>query len=222
MVSAAGFDSGARASALDNRITLLTYREATALDWAEVTKSGAWLGFIVSRRDVISVEVETPDGHRVLSAAAQVSPEPGVVLSINDVVQGVLHDLGLPERPGEYTIGVEALGPQRTSDAGVNIDVRGFRLVCQVRSFEYIVNLTLASGHVLADSNTGSAKYQEFTSASWDMHQLLASPPVRELTAEMFDQVMSERQQLGTVDLRTAKRFFRVVVTHKPSSRQAG
>jgi hypothetical protein len=222
MVSATGFNSGAKASARDNRITLLTYREASGLDWAEVTKSGAWLSFIVSRRNVRTVEAETPNGHRVLSESAQIFPEPGVVLSISDVVQGVLHDLTLPERPGEYTIGVDALGEQRATDNGLNVDVRGFRLDCQVRSFEYIVNLTLAGGHVLADSQTGSAKYQEFTSASWDMHQLLASPPARELTAEMFDQAMAERQQMGMINLRDAKRFFRVVVTNKPSSDQAG
>src|SRR5215510_4993040 len=61
MVSPVGFDAGAIASAKDNRITLLTYREATQLDWADVTKAGAWLGILASRHEVVAIEVDTPN-----------------------------------------------------------------------------------------------------------------------------------------------------------------
>src|SRR3954469_21598679 len=43
MVSNAGFDAGAKAVAALKRITLMTYRGATELDWHQATAASAWL-----------------------------------------------------------------------------------------------------------------------------------------------------------------------------------
>jgi hypothetical protein len=81
MVSRNGFDAGAKASAQQHRITLLTYREATALDWADVTKAGSWLALIASKREVMSVEAQTPDkSFQPLSNTTLVFPQPGTAL----------------------------------------------------------------------------------------------------------------------------------------------
>lgn len=213
MISGSGFDDGAKAVATQGQITLLTYREATDLDWRQATGVSAWARIIATRIELVSMSTDLPsESNHSLEANATVSDvRTGASVSLGDFATSILRESPLQQRPGEYVLEFEAEEPFRIVARDTPYEVRLLRLTFRVRAFEYLENLSLGSGHVLAEPSSGNAKYQEYTSKAWDIHDILASHPVRELTPETFDEASSQGKKVVVVDPRKLKRYIRFV-----------
>lgn len=175
----------------------------------------------MTRRDTVGVAIRCGDGSRhEVPLDARVHVPGHESTSIGEFSRAVIDESPLGQRPGDYALEMQ---PDETLEVAINGTVHlvpTVEIVCRVRSFEYVVNLSLASGHVLADPITGDIRYRELISVPWDMHQLLNRPPARELTGETYDQVIAEGTKVASVDPRKLKRYVRVVLSHKPGDVQ--
>lgn len=211
IVSSSGFDAGAKAVVANRRITLLRYREATNLDWNAVTSSDAWVRIISSRREILSINL-TLDDNEVLVISDGAEPDWSTA---KDLAREVVDESPLGQRPGRYEIAFEPDEVFALPRGDEIVRVLRVNISCRVRSFEHLVNVSLAGGHVLTDP-AGDVRYRELVSQSWDVHQLLGQPPLRELTSESFDEVAAIGRTIVSVDPRKLKRFVRVKFTEQP------
>jgi hypothetical protein len=217
MVSNAGFDAGAKAVAALKRITLMTYRGATELDWHRATAAAAWLTLTVTQNELKEAGIKLEGGGQLpsdgdlLTCEADGTPS----MSVQEIARDLVKQVDLGHRPQEWNLEIAPNPPLYIMVDGRPCRIGTITATCRVRAFEYIINISLADGHILTDSITGETRYQELISKPWDIHQILASPPNRELTGAEFDESMAHRRTLAVLNPNALKRFMRVVISPK-------
>lgn len=218
MISNTSFDAGAKAIAKDNMVTLLSYREATNLDWQKVFGSEAWLSLVVTQPDNVSVAL-IDEQQQVISPHSSdgslYDVDGKIVITPTDLYRllednfAVSSDIGDFEgqiMPGQSVYARTDSGLQRI----LAVVIRG-----TVKGQQHIVNLSLASGHVLQNAETQKMVLSQVASTSIDKEALLKQPG-REITKEEFDG-LKQQSGLSTVSLNLSKvkRYLRIVAIKK-------
>ncbi len=218
IVSNTGFDDGARAVAKRKGITLLTYREATEVDWQTVTSSQSWLILVLSRASPLSISIKLKDGSR------QEPPSEAVLLGEADTpfctAKELAHQIAeqtIGEPPSMVIYECGMVDPPLFVKIGDAIErVENMEVTMNVRVWEYTINLRLASGHVLVTDEDGERVIGEYTTESWDLHELLQSHQGRELTRSEAETPRPDRKVvLAHVPVSKLKRYMRLVVAAK-------
>lgn len=219
MITNSDFDIGARAVASRKGITLLTYREATEMDWHEATRSDAWVLLLLSKFELESLTLRYEGTDQVhISPQTQFFTTDGQLLGTFGDLERQLTEAELRSIP-PGPVKFEAIDPSISlmTDSGLSrvlsLEGKGY-----LRWWEYRINLTLASGHVLVDAHDNRVRLRELTTESWDVQELLQSQRGREVSPEEFHEMHSDRLvALPSFPASKLKGYMRIVITQEPS-----
>jgi len=217
MVSRSGFDAGAKAlAAHHHRITLLSYRAATDADWQAWTASQSWVQLITSGRQKLTLKAKLrgePVG-ALLSDDLLVGSS-GASATADEIANKLINAAVVGPRPADYEAELDCSSGLTLRRRDREFVVDELKVLFRVHAYEYVLNVKLSGGHVLTDAGSGHPKATEMYTVAWNMPEVLASKPDRELTAEQFDEIQSSGGARMEFDPRTIKPFVRLKVTAK-------
>ena len=213
MVSWSGFTKGAHAIAKAHGITLLSYREANAVDW----NFQGWITPIIYRRDPLRCWFKTNTGDDVEVTIDEIVHVDGgnETISLRTVIEELLHIITGQHMLGQITREVSLDPPVVTS--------RGERLVIAriegfVRAFAYSpIPVQFASGHVLEDAGTKLPQITSVASEGIDLLSLQETDQGHELSVDELKKLVG-----SNLSANTRKRYVRLCVTTTPDERQHG
>ena len=212
MISAAGFNEGAKATARENRVNLRSYREATEADWRKAVGPECWVRLIKTvcvRCSVFCIlenQREEPVGsHQTLWSGD------GAQFPFADMLRDLVGTARVQRPVGQFVGFVAPEEPLFLSENATRKRVHHLRVEGENRSWGILANAALTSGHILADASLGENRFQQFFTEGLHWHSLLQSAACRELTA---DEVLADPQ--GTrfmLDPERVKPYIRLVCT---------
>ncbi|HEX6746769.1 MAG TPA: restriction endonuclease [Longimicrobium sp.] len=185
---ARGFDSGAKAAADRHFIRLLSYRDANTADWQNLLTSN-WISLDQVRVEwtLLATLFENENVAGEIPLTALIVDESHGIGTLGNFFDSLRRDVahnkaligkfGLDIQPNRsWTLQWE----QRCES------VKGFHLegVKEVR--EFIINLALASGHVIEENGTRQVRIAEMMSESLNVERDLAPHLGRTLTPEEY------------------------------------
>ena len=216
MISNTGFDAGAKAIAKDNLVTLLSYREAELVDWHSVVGSGAWLSLVVTHAADIVIAFFDSDQKALSHTPSDnnlYSPGGGIICTVTGLYKQLEESFGISSEMGDFECQVTPDQPMciRTQE-GLQL-VHTLTMTGKVKGRHYVVNLGLASGHVLENAGTEEAVLKQVASDSIDKDALLRTPG-REISKEEYELLKSQSALPPVrVQLDKVKRYIRLEAT---------
>jgi len=215
MISNAGFDAGAKATAREYFIALLSYREAQEVDWENVIGSESWLRLTLTQTVEVSIKAWCLDQLEleITNDEELYNQDGDVTLLANELVETVLEESRSLIPIGSFTAEMQIDQPLFFSSEGQ------FRRVLKLvvngvnRTREYSVNLGLAFGHILRNDLTEEQVFQQFTTKSFDWANLISSQSGREVTEEEYQAMLESEGYQGALSLSNANRYLRLVAS---------
>jgi hypothetical protein len=203
MVGVAGFDEGAQAVAEQYGVTLLSYREMREADWRGIAQPESWLALLALRmEDVTAYGMNQEQTCILLTAMMVFHDAAGVKVSTaGEVVEQAAEALlAMREAlvPGPFDIEAELVQPVYIGAGDNRCQVERVVLRGMLRAREYMVNVRLASGHVIERANSGNTIYRQATSEGFDWSKVTKTQAGRELSPEEF---ASRKHDKHTVSL---------------------
>jgi len=214
MISNTGFTRGAKAVAQQHRISLQTLREARDGDWQTLVGDKAWVTLMTVGIDDVTAHAVIADGQSLpIPFDARLVDRDGKSGDLlRDLFWKAWNQTPLPRPLGpiaaEITPELSAVCIEHNN---ARLPVEKFVVEGRSIARQWIVNLTLGSGHLLQDEKSRGAVYGELASTGFDWAEIMRSTPGTELTEEQYAETV-QRSQIS-VDLGKVKRFLRVVVT---------
>lgn len=211
MISNTGFDAGAKAIAKDNLVTLLLYREAESVDWHSVVGDEAWLSLVVTHADNISIAFLDGDQNiisRVSSDNNFYDDQGNVVLNIAAFYGTLEETFGISAEIGPFDRTVTPEQPLSVMTKQGLVRANFIAMKGEVKGRQYIVNLELASGHVLENAGSSEAVLKQVKSGSIDKDALLRTPG-REISKDEYELLRAKTSLPPvTVQLNKVKRYL--------------
>lgn len=222
IVSNSGFTEGAVGSARSNNITLQSLRQAQMQDWEKVVGGAAWCSIVLTKHYPTSAALVTRDERISLRPEGKLALREGQSLELSTLFEESSAALGSEMFVGSFTTSLEVNdGRLEIVHEGRLLDVERLEFEGNSRAFKYCVNLELASGHVLAEHESGRSAFVELTTEGFDWRAAINSQTPVELTDEEL-QTMRKSQPgnvIGQViDSRKTKQYLRFVVTSTPGA----
>lgn len=216
MISNTGFDAGARAIARDNLVTLLSYREAKQLDWHRVVGSEAWLSLLVTQAESISISffgVNQEAISHIPTDSTLYGPDGVAIFTPAELYQQLEESFAISSELGNFESQVVPEQPVCVkTETGLQL-VRSIIMRGTVKGHHYVVNLSLASGHVLEKADSQETVFTQLASHSIDKDALLRTPG-REITKEEYELLKGQTTLAPVqVKLSNVKKYLRVVAT---------
>lgn len=216
MISNTGFDAGARAIAIDNLVTLLSYRETESVDWHSVVGDEAWLSLVVTQAENVAISFLDGDQNVIsrISSDNNLYDDRGRVVLDVAALYGTLEEaFGISSEIGPFDCTVT---PDQTLSVMTNQGlVRAYLIAMkgEVKGRQYMVNLKLASGHVLENAGSSEAVFKQVKSGSIDKDALLKTPG-REISKDEYE-LLKAKSPLPPVkvQLNKVKRYLRIEAT---------
>jgi hypothetical protein len=222
MVSAKGFDAGARAMADRHGITLLTHRDATEADWNRVVGRQFWMRLVMSVCVRWSASAVVGGSSTTVFEANQVLwLADGREVSISNAVRPVLEMTRAARPVGEFVAWAVPVNPLFL-DADRTIAVERLRVGGENKSWGLVINPTLASGHILQDALSDEERCSQLFTEPLDWKKLFESPQCRELTAaELAENPSQSSGALFLSDPSQLKQYLRLAITQSGRQRTA-
>lgn len=214
MISNTGFTRGARAVAQQLRISLQTLRDAQDADWQALVGDKAWVTLVGAEIHDVTAQVVTENGRRISVPfefrLLDREGQPGDV--VRDLFWKGWNQTPLPRPLGPVTMEIipEPAAAYVQQDHG-RMSIESVLVQGRCVARQWVVNLTLSSGHVLQDVHSAGPVYGELASAGFDWADIMTSSPGVEMTEGQYSDVIQRSQII--VDLSKVKRFLRVMVT---------
>jgi hypothetical protein len=219
MISASGFTKGARAVARDERIRLMSYREASDADW-KLLLSGLG-GEEASRLKITRIDLQGPRHFLVRrddSIIVEVPPNTLLfkpngerIGSIDSVREQLWKDAQHQSQLGQTEFKAEADICVQDAGTGSFVPVKELRFVGTTVATEYVVNAALAGGHVLENETKRLASIQ---TKGIDWGQVMKGPG-RVLSADEFADFQAKKEAGMTVmlDPKSTHQYIRLEYT---------
>jgi hypothetical protein len=201
MVSNAGFAKGARALARAEGIRLLTYREATHVDWRTVFDPDSWFKLSLYQRHGGWVTVYwDPPSRDTIDDDARITVHGHAPVTLDELLTRVLDGNPRPHPVGEFKL-VGTFDPPAIVETGGAIrHMRKLVIEGRDQVILYLLSIELGGGDVLDDAQDARSRYRRMYSLPWNVKEILRSRPGRELTLEEARALDAEpRPQLDRV-----------------------
>jgi len=210
MISATGFDEGAKAIARENGVTLLSYRQATEADWRKAVGPECWIRLVKTECVRCSLLLLLEDQHEEPVGSYQtLCSGDGAQFLIADIVRDFVGMARVQRPVGQFVGFVEPEEPLFLSEGATLKRVHRLRVEGENKSWGILANAALASGHILIDAFLGENLFQQFFTEGLHWQSLLQSPGCLELTAEEI-----QAYPQGTrFSLEGVKQYIRLVWT---------
>lgn len=214
MVSNKGFSKGARAVAARHVITLLSYREAQSADWCSIIGSGSWFKLYRSEIQNERIIVVMPGGseHLVPSDMPLLNEHGHPLCSTNAIFEKTDAKKRL-KLVGDFTIEVTPATPLFISQEGRVARIDKLLLKGLSRAWEYIVNMKLASGHILEDNIDGTQLYHHLVTEGIDWTVVLGTQAGREISEEELK--IFEKEGTYVFYLDPTKPYIRLILKNQ-------
>lgn len=224
IISISGFSEGARKFAEKENFRLMEYREAGQADWEALLGSDAWMSLIrLVRIDNLSFAIQMDDfeKHLVPSTLALYDRNKHEIGSIKDRIEAdlvpylmeldqlaILPDIELESEVDGFFV-KDITGNQF-------LPVRAISMTGDILRKVFTVNLRLAAGKVIVDSETNEKKYVQVISDSFNWKELFESQEGKMLSKEEFIELSKRSGKIFTFDVRDLMPYLRVKVTQRP------
>jgi hypothetical protein len=218
MVSAKGFDAGARAAAEEANIGLWTYRDAAEADWHALMGPSAWVTLTISTLEDLSGIVRTKRPPNLRPADPTILNEKGEKLFALAEVKDAEGAKLLLKAPGTYRQEIRTNVPMFISIGNDLYPVEAVYLQATNRAREYVFNTQLGGGHVLQRTVPDSGAFRQLHSEPWRADEIMRTQAGRELSAEEWRQRQSPppagHQRIIDHIVRDPSMRFRLMVMH--------
>jgi hypothetical protein len=216
IISSSGFDEGAKATAKMHNISLLSYTHAKEIDWQNLTGSNAWMTAYLTKIEDLKINIILKDKRtfEVSSKEVVIDNNQNLRYTFKNFVKELfnfslinLKKIGLVEIEAGY----DNLYYQ-TCDESNMIDI--IKCSAQVKTFEYIINLYLAEGHVIIDEISQKPVFKQMTTKSFDWENVIKQP-CREISPSEYE-ILSSQPNLHQIPLiKPLQRFWKLEITQK-------
>jgi hypothetical protein len=210
MISASGFDSGARKLAAQKNVILKTYRQAEQTDWETFLTSNSWLALTTTDVENLKASVSTVGGAGEEQVPLETVFEGGDK-PVEDVFKQWWQRQGPPQEIGHFKFAVRVLdGPKFSIIKGEEsrrIEELFFEFDIVAR--KYNINIRELESEILERQREGEADGQELITFLLDHEDIMQRQPFVELTPEEFER---DREILMLQNLTGRKRPVRVAI----------
>jgi hypothetical protein len=222
MVSAKGFDAGARAAAAEANIGLWTYHDAAEADWHALMGPNAWATLTISTLEDLSGVVRTKRPPNLRAEDPTILNEKGEKLFTLAEVKDAEGNRLLLKAPGTYRQEIGANVPMFIRMGNDLYPVEAVYLQATNRAREYVFNTKLGGGHVLKRTVPDSGAFRQLHSEPWRADEIMRTQAGRELSAEEWRQRQGPppagHQRIIDRIVRYPSMRFRLTVMHDDSA----
>ncbi len=216
MISAKGFDAGAKAQAKQLAITLQTYHQAVEADWHRITGTESWPLFLIPQTVQATIVATTAEALKIEihPETALLNVDRQITCLSKEIFDHVLEDLRVKVPIGYFAVTAsEGLEGRFIDIDGKLHSITEVEIQGQNKTLQYTFNLILNSGVILEDVIQGKQVYQKFVTAGVDWAKIINSQQGQELSIEEYDAMVQNDNQSISVKLSNLKPFIRLVVT---------
>lgn len=216
MISTSGFDAGATAVAMEKNIILRKYRMPNEQDWKHLLKN-SWS--FITVHDVKMKEAFVTIANVKLPISQEI-----YIFNDKEENKGTIYEIfskiwkspELPKNLGEIVLEIfPETNPIfiREKETQKFIEVQHLMAKLVISAKKYPVNLTLATGNILEDYQTGKAIYQEYISEGFEWKEIINTQQGIDITPEQYEE--DKKIQNLTTEITESEKFLRLIVNKK-------